>query len=309
MNAKKSAAPGKWISRQECLADASYTCNLFCKYCHNPPSGGRTEIENVIARVRRGKVKAVSLEGRGEPTTNPRLPELISGLRAAGVKNVMLSTNAVALADKKLCARIARGVDFFTVNFPSHVEEVYNGATRSVKYRQAVKGLRNLAALGLEGKVRFFHIIFRDNYKLLPGFVEWVRSAHPGCSLVNFTFVRNKGRVNDERAIVPNYAEAAPYIKIALAKAKLAGLRAVIQNMPLCALKSFEGFSFEYQRWRRGDEPLEEGIERPAPSAACRKCALSPACCGARPDYLRIYGDKELKPSSAAPASIKPERF
>jgi len=306
---KKSGVQGKWISRQECLADASYTCNLFCRYCHNPPSGGRTEIESVIARVRRGKVKAVSLEGRGEPTANPRLPELISGLREAGVKHVMLSTNAVALADKKLCAKIAGGVDFFTVNFPSHVEEVYNWVTRSVKYGQAVRGLRNLAGLGLEGKIRFFHIIFRENYKLLPGFVEWVKSEHPGCSLVNLTFVRNKGRVGDDEALVPRYAEAAPYIKIALAKAKLAGLRIVIQNLPLCALKNFEGFSFEYQRWRRGDEPLEDGVDRAAPSAACRKCALAPACCGARPDYLRIYGDGELKPSRAAPESIKPERF
>jgi MoaA/NifB/PqqE/SkfB family radical SAM enzyme len=309
MSAKKGAASGKFISRQECLADASYTCNLFCKYCHNPPSGCRTEIESVIDRVRRAKVTAVSLEGRGEPTTNPRLPELISGLRAAGVKNIMLSTNAVALADKKLCARVARGVDFFTVNFPSHVEEVYNGATRSVKYREAVRGLRNLAALGLEEKIRFFHIIFRDNYKLLPEFVGWARAAHPGCSLLNFTFVRNKGRVGDDEAIVPRYAEAAPYVKIALARAKLAGLRAVIQNMPLCALKNFEGFSFEYQRWRRGDEPLEDGLERPAPSTACRKCTLAPACCGARPDYLRIYGDGELKPSSASPDTIRPERF
>lgn len=306
---KKAEAPGKWISRQECLTDASYTCNLFCRYCHNPPSGGRTEIESVIDRVRRGKVKAVSLEGRGEPTTNPRLPELISGLRKAGVKDIMLSTNAVALSDIKLCSRIAGGVDFFTVNFPSHVEEVYNGATRSVRYRKAVKGLRNLAELGLEGKIRFFHIIFRDNYKLLPEFVAWVRSAHPGCSLVNFTFVRNKGRVNNDEAVVPRYAEAAPYIKLALANAKLAGLRAVIQNMPLCALRNFEGFSFEYQRWRRGDEPLEDGVDKAAPAAACRKCALAPACCGARPDYLRIYGDGELTPSPASPASVKPERF
>jgi MoaA/NifB/PqqE/SkfB family radical SAM enzyme len=254
-------------------------------------------------------LKAVSLEGRGEPTTNPRLPELISGLRAAGVESIMLSTNAVALADKKLCARIVRGVDFFTVNFPSHLEAVYNRATRSVKYRQALKGLRNLAGLGLEGRIRFFHIIFRDNYRLLPEFVGWALAAHPGCSLVNFTFVRNKGRVNDDEAILPRYSEVAPYLKIALARAKLAGLRVVIQNMPLCVLKNFEGFSFEYQRWRRGDEPLEDGIEKPAPAAPCRGCSLAPACCGARPDYLRVYDAAELKRSAVALDSIKAERF
>ncbi|HAT71356.1 MAG TPA: hypothetical protein DCS63_00890 [Elusimicrobia bacterium] len=306
---RKVPVPGKWISRQECLADASYTCNLFCRYCHNPPSGARTEIGTVIERVRRSGVKSVSLEGCGEPTTNPELPGLIGGLRRAGVRDIMLSTNAVALSDGKLCARIARGVDFFTVNFPSHVEAVYNGATRSVKYVQAVKGLRNLSRLGLEEKVRFFHIIFRDNYRLLPDFVAWVTASHPKCSLVNLTFVRNKGRVNDDKGILPRYSEAGPFIKIALARAKLAGLRAVVQNMPLCALKNFEGFSFEYQRWRRGDEPLEGGLDRPAPAAACRKCSLAPACCGARPDYVRVYGAGELKASKTGPATIKPEKF
>ncbi|KAF0127691.1 MAG: hypothetical protein FD189_237 [Elusimicrobia bacterium] len=306
---KKKNSSGKWISRQECLADASYTCNLFCRYCHNPPSGSRTEIRDVIGRVRRAGIKSVSLEGRGEPTTNPGLPELIAGLRGAGVRDVMLSTNAVALSDKKFCARIAGGVDFFTVNFPSHAEDVYNRVTRSVKYRQAVSGLRNLAELGLEERIRFFHIILGDNCRLLPDFVEWVKASHPRCSLVNFTFVRNKGRVGDDKAIVPAYSEAAPFVKIALARAKLAGLKAVIQNMPLCVLGNFGGFSFEYQRWRRGDEPLEGGIDGPAPAAACRLCRLAPACCGARPDYLRIYGEGELKSSDADPAAIKPERF
>ncbi len=306
---KKKTPSAKWISRQECLAEASYTCNLFCRYCHNPPSRSRTEIGRVIERARRAGMKSVSLEGRGEPTTNPELPELIAGLRAAGVRDIMLSTNAVALSDKKLCARIAGGVDFFTVNFPSHAEAVYNRVTRSVKYRQAVSGLRNLAELGLEERMRFFHIILGDNYRLLPDFVEWVKTSHPRCSLVNLTFVRNKGRVRDDKALVPSYSEAAPFVKIALARAKQAGLRAVIQNMPLCALGNFGGFSFEYHRWRRGDEPLEEGIDRPAPAAVCRRCALAPACCGARPDYLRIYGEAELKASGSGPSAIKPERF
>jgi hypothetical protein len=130
-----------------------------------------------------------------------------------------------------------------------------------------------------------------------------------GAALVNLTFVRNAGRVKDSAEIVPRYSQAAPFIKLALAKLKLAGMKAVIQNFPLCLLGGLEGFSFEFHRWKRGDKVFEAGVAAPARCAACSRCALKPACCGARRDYARIHGLTELKPSSKSPSSIKPERF
>ena len=134
-------------------------------------------------------------------------------------------------------------------------------------------------------------------------------AKHPKVAFVNFTFVRNAGRVADSPDIVPRYSEVEPYLKLALGKLKLAGVRAVAQNMPLCRLNNFEGFSFEFQRWRRGDKVLEEGLTKKARAAACRKCRLAPACCGARADYLKIHGAGELAPSAKKPESIKPEAF
>jgi len=52
--------------------------------------------------------------------------------------------NAVALADRKFCARAVKEMDFFTVNFPSHLPEIYARATRSVKFHLALEGLENL---------------------------------------------------------------------------------------------------------------------------------------------------------------------
>jgi hypothetical protein len=83
----------------------------------------------------------------------------------------------------------------------------------------------------------------------------------------------------------------------------------VVQNLPLCQLANFEGFSFEFQRWLRGDAVHEEGVAKGTPSAACRRCGLRPACCGARADYLRIHGAGELLRSAKEPGAIKPEDF
>jgi len=303
----KTAKAG-WISEQICV-QAAGTCNLYCACCQNPPDGKIPTLARALAAVKRRGIKAVSLEGGGEPTTNPDFFETIEKLRAAGVEHFMLSTNAVALADRAFCARAAAEIDQFTVNFPSHLPAVYARATRSVKFPLALRGLKNLKVCGAEDRLRLFHIVSAANFKALPAFADWVAANFGRAALVNLTFVRNAGRVQDNPAIVPSYTEAAPFIKITLAKFKLAGMKAVVQNVPLCLLGGFEGFSFEFHRWRRGDKVFEDGVARPARCGACASCRLKPACCGARRDYARVRGLKELKTSAKDPARIKPERF
>lgn len=305
---RKSAKSTGWISEQLCV-QAARTCNLYCVYCQNPPTGESAERKKTAALVRKKGVKAVSLEGGGEPTASPEFFDWIKTLKASGVTDFMLSTNAVALSDPEFCRKAEKAVDYFTVNFPASDPETYRKATRSVKFGLAVKGLWNLKALGAEHKVRLFHIVFRENYRRLPAFADWVIKNHPGLAFVNFTFVRNAGRVGDSANIVPRYTEAEPFLKVALAKLKLKKIKAVVQNVPLCRLENFEGFSFEFQRWRRGDHILEAGIAGKAKSSACRRCTLEPACCGARADYLKIYGAKELKASAKDPGTIRAEAF
>ena len=298
----------EWLSEQTCVSMAG-TCNLYCVYCQNPPTGERRDPIRTAAELKKAGVKAVSLEGGGEPTAGTDFFGWIKALKAAGVNNFMLSTNAVAFSDGAFCRKSVREIDFFTVNFPSHRAAVYAKATRSVKFPQALKGLANIKAAGAEEKLRFFHIISSLNYRLLPEFALWTAKNFPRAALINFTFILNKGRASESPGIIPRYTHVAPFLKLALAALKLKGYKAVVQNFPLCVLRDFEGFSFEFHRWRRGDKVLEGGIDQKAPCPACSRCALEPACCGARPDYLDIHGPGELKTSKKDPGSISPERF
>lgn len=266
-------------------------------------------LARALAEIKKRGIKAVSLEGGGEPAVNPAFFRLIKKLRNAGVSRFMLSTNGVALSDAAFCAKAAGEIDFFTVNFPSHLPAVYAKATRSVKFPLALKGLLNLDACGAGDRTRLFHIISAFNFRALPAFAAWTRKNLPRAAFVNLTFVRNSGRVGDSRELVPSYSEAAPYIKLALARFKLAGVKAVVQNVPLCQLRGFEGFSFEFQRWKRGDRVLEAGVAESRACAACARCLLAPACCGARADYAAVRGLAELKASARDPGLIRPERF
>ena len=305
------ARPGvkkKWINEQACVSMAS-TCNLYCVYCHSPPGGGARDPQKTAAELKRAGVKAVSLEGGGEPTAGRDYFEWIKALKAAGVKNFMLSTNAVALSDGAFCRKAARDIEFFTVNFPSHRAEVYAKITRSVKFPLAIKGLLNIKAAGAEEKLRFFHIISSLNYRLLPEFALWAAKNFPRAAFSSFVFVRSVGRALESPWIVPRYTQVSPFLKTALLQMKLKGYKAVAQSVPLCVLKDFEGFSFEFLRWHRGDIVLEGSMEPKAACPECSRCTLEPACCGARPDYLKVHGAGELKASKKDPFSIKPENF
>ena len=143
----------------------------------------------------------------------------------------------------------------------------------------------------------------------MPKFAAWVIEKFPEIAFTNFTFIRNLGRVRGDIGVLPRYREAAPFVKIALAQLKMHRKKAVVQNMPLCVLREFEGFSFEFQRWKRGDRILEAGVQAKAKSAKCRRCLLEPACAGARPDYVGVYGDEELQPSRRRPETIASEDF
>lgn len=299
----------KWISSQLCIAEASFTCNLYCEYCHNPPDGKRYFVDDILDLVKKEKPYAVSLEGRGEPLVNPNILDLIKKIKKMGVKYISISTNGIALSDKIFAKELSKNVDFFIVNFPSHIKEIYNEITRSVKYDLIINSFENLKKLNLLNKVRVFHIINKKNYIYLGEFVDWINANYGDVFLLNFCYVRNKGRVNNNKKIIPKYCETSKFIKLALAKAKLYGIKTIVQNVPLCILEGFEGFSFEFHRYKRGDSVFESGVELPLNLKICQKCSLKPACCGARKDYVSVYGDKELKTSKKDINLIKEERF
>jgi len=302
-------SPKKKWSSEQAIVGMACGCNIDCLYCHSPSTGIRFDPGKKAAELKKAGVKAVSLEGPGEPTTNRDFFVWIKELKAAGVKNFMLSTNAVELSDVSFCRKADRAIDSFTVNFPSHRPEVYAKITRSGKFPLAIKGLANIKAIGAEGKLRFFHIISSLNYKLLPEFALWAAKNFPRAAFTSFVFVRSTGRALENPWIVPRYTQVAPFLKTALIQMKLKGYKAVAQSVPLCVLKDFEGFSFEFLRWHRGDKVLEGSMEPKAACPACSRCTLEPACCGARPDYLKVHGAGELKASKKDPFSIKPEQF
>jgi MoaA/NifB/PqqE/SkfB family radical SAM enzyme len=284
---------------------AAAGCNLHCVYCKSPVDAAKMPpLADICAQVRAQRIKTVCLGCSGEATANPDFLKWLGTLRNAGVERFTLSTNAVALSDAKLCREAARAIDFFAVNLPSHRPEIYAAITGADKFADAFCALKNLKKYGALGKLSIAHIVSGCNLGALPDFADWAAKNFKGLLFVNLVFVHNAGRVRDNAAIVPKYSEAAVFIKLALAKLKLGGIKGVVQHFPLCHLNGYEAFSLEFQRRRDGQPPVEQDMPPRARCAACKKCTLAASCYGAREDYKRIHGLRELKASSLDPASV-----
>ena len=296
--------PGPDKAGEPFYLSIALSCNLDCVYCKSPVDGRIPSLAKACEEVMRRKIKNVGLGCSGEASINPDFLKWVKTLRVAGVEHFTLSTNALAFADADLCRQTVKEIDFFAVNLPSHLPAIYAGATRSDKFPLAMQALKNFKKCGALGKVAFAHIVSGLNFRALPQFADWVACTFPDIMFVDFVFVCNEGRVQDNPAIVPSYSAAAVFIKLALAKLRLKKIKAVVQNFPLCQLVGYEGFSLEFQRWEKGEKALEPGVAKRARCAACKNCTLAAPCYGARSAYSRIHGLKEFKASRLDPDKI-----
>lgn len=129
-------------------------CNLRCRYCvpsrHLAPSPRQLPIDALvrIARVAVGfGVSHVRLTG-GEPLLRRELPELVRGLKGAGVADVALTTNGVLLA-QNAAALAQAGLDRVTVSIDSLREERFASITQGGRLDEVWEGVQAAEEAGL----------------------------------------------------------------------------------------------------------------------------------------------------------------
>lgn len=97
--------------------DSAATCNLACKVCYTIPMQSTSLMslpvfDKLVDRVQSSSAQVVEmkLNWRGEPMSNPRLPEMLARLRGCGWR-VLWHTNATLLHPKRAAAIVAANPD------------------------------------------------------------------------------------------------------------------------------------------------------------------------------------------------------
>jgi MoaA/NifB/PqqE/SkfB family radical SAM enzyme len=103
--------------------EASFRCNLKCPMCFRPHLDRKDYGDMDFALYKKGidecadnGLYSIRLSWRGEPTMNPRLPEMVAYAKERGVKEVSFITNGTNLTDDLSRSLIQAGLDYVTVS-------------------------------------------------------------------------------------------------------------------------------------------------------------------------------------------------
>ena len=187
------------------------------------------------------------------------------------------------------------GVTLFNVNFPSHREETFDRLTRtSGLFQRRVEALRGLVRIAGWPRVRLTLVINALNAAALEDYVGFVRENFRGVSYIAMNWIKVKGRVKRAPSLVPRLSAVRPSLAAALRACARARIRCLVDGVPLCLMRDFEGCSIDADKLSRGDRTyLDEKTKTPR----CRRCSLGRRCAGIRRDYLALFGDRELRPA------------
>ncbi|MBU1177439.1 radical SAM protein [Patescibacteria group bacterium] len=291
-----------------------YACNNRCRFCideskrelHNKTT---EEIKQEMIEAKKRGTTYIEFIG-GETTIRQDIVELIKFAKELGFETINMATNGRMFSYLEYVKKVINaGLTDIIFSIHGHNAKIHDYLTQSKgSFDQLLEGLNNFKKLGFK-KIGSNTTIVKDNYKYLPQIGKFIFDQ--GIRNSEFIFVDpSYGAAYDNfNEIVPKISEISPYVKKCLdigRKNKIPHWH--IRYVPLCYFQNylnqiselqevatfktehlapdFENFDVENSRKAIGREKTER----------CKGCKLFDLCEGIWKEYLRHYGDKELKP-------------
>lgn len=293
-----------------------YACNNKCLFCINWDKrniSDRTtlEIKREIAGAKKRGSTYLELIG-GEPTIRKDIIELIRFAKELDFKTIMMATNGRFYSYEAFAREILKaGVNSIVFSIHGHNAKLHDFLTQSPgSFKQLTEGINNVKKIIKELKLKVVlgsnTCISRYNYKKLPEIGKHIYDLD--IRNAEFIFIDpNYGaafRFFDE--LVPKISEAAPYIYKCLDVGKGAP-HWHIRYVPLCYFKDYLNRVSELEEVKtfktehvapdfyNADAEKGRAMVGRAKTKKCLGCSLYNECEGIWKEYLKHYGDKELK--------------
>ncbi|NTU42061.1 MAG: radical SAM protein [Nitrospirales bacterium] len=133
-------------------AELSSICNLHCPMCYTITDEFRQRVKTTLmdfGLFRKivdeigGKVPALRLSLRGEPTLHPRFVDCIRYAKDKGIGEVSFLTNGSRLTPDFFREIMQAGADWITISVDG-LDEVYEGIRRPLKFRETLGKLMTM---------------------------------------------------------------------------------------------------------------------------------------------------------------------
>tara|TARA_Y100000031_G_C8241257_1_gene395807 strand:+ start:2136 stop:3068 length:933 start_codon:yes stop_codon:yes gene_type:complete len=291
-----------------------YQCNNHCRFCIDSDkreliNKTAQEIKQEMAEARARGTTYLELIG-GETTIRSDIYELIEFAKKLGFKTINIATNGRMFSYPDVVKKIIKaGLTDIIFSIHGHNAKTHDYLTRGRgSFNQLRKGLENFKKLGFKN-IGSNTTIVKHNYKHLSKIGRFI--ADQGIRNCEFIFVDPSygAAYNQFNKLVPKVSEIAPYVKKCLDIGKrIKAPHWHIRYVPLCYFQEYldqvselqEVATFQTEHlapdFKNFDVEKSRAIIGREKTKKCKGCKLFNQCEGIWKEYLKHYGDKELKP-------------
>jgi len=299
---------------------AGYKCNCRCLFCLNShkrgiPDKTTQEIKEEMIESKKRGAKYLELNG-GEMTIRPDIIDLVKFARNLNFSVITIPTNGLMFSYKTFTKKIIEaGLNSIIFSIHGHNAKLHDYLTRVPgsfkKLEQGLKNVKNcIKNLGLKNiYLGSDTTIIKQNYRYLPQIGKYIFDL--GFRDSEFIFVDpTYGAAYDDFAkLVPKISEIAPYAHKCLDIGRENHIpHWHIRYVPLCHFRDYLDQISELEELKIfrtehiAPDFINLNVEKSRINLAkgktekCRNCKLYDKCEGIWKEYLKHYGDKELKP-------------
>lgn len=293
----------------------SYACVNDCVFCSESDRMERfkkypvsfLEIKKVLAAKRKAGFEFVNFTG-GEPTLHPNFIEIVKFAKRIGYRTY-IGTNGVMLARRDFCEKAAPFLDEISLSIHGYNSLTHDALTKRRGAFDDIKcAMKNLAELKFKNKFanvvatrknsayleKILIFLIKNNFKQ----ILFSNTAPEGKGLKNFKELEVK--INDWKKIVPKLKKISENSSIPI---RFFGL-------PICALK--DAVSLSNDIYWDARTTIEKSFDKKrrivlmetkdlipdrnrAKFSDCENCPYQKLCFGVFKEYVKNFGQSELK--------------
>ncbi|MFI5348103.1 MAG: radical SAM protein [Elusimicrobiota bacterium] len=300
----------------------SLRCNNHCVFCMEGDHLAASDPSGLAPFMSEGKLRRQLLQIKdrdlpvlftgGEPTLNPRLPQLIGLARRLGFERIGLQTNGRRILYPDYLRRLVdAGLSDMTISIHGSVGRIHDAMTRLPgSLAQTLSGLaETLRCKILVPRLRLATTttICRINLKDMEGLLKLLlgRSGIDAIVLNPLILSGNAARYRGQ--LTASYAAMVRHFRASLDRLGREGARGFDRitwtDMPPCVMPGLEDYVGTFERVTvfppetgrmevLPEKLIFPGIKR----ARCRSCSRRRACTGINPAYIRSFGWSEFVP-------------
>lgn len=151
-----------WIqfAKNQCISEyplsvdleLSSICNLKCPMCFTITEQFKEKVNTKLMDLNlykkiideiAGKIPAIRLSFRGEPTLHPKLIECIRYAKTKGIGEVSFLTNGSKLDEDYFEELLLAGIDWITISVDG-MDEIYENIRKPIKFNDILENIKNI---------------------------------------------------------------------------------------------------------------------------------------------------------------------